>query len=87
MQTPGHLNPGLFKYPGDQQYRYNDVDHWIALAQKVEAAKFHGFFFADALGGYDVYKGPANLEPTLAAGAQLPMIDPSYYRTGDGSSY
>ncbi|KKY15495.1 putative xenobiotic compound family [Phaeomoniella chlamydospora] len=47
----GHLNPGLFKYPGDQQYRYNDVDHWIALAQKVEAAKFHGFFFADALGG------------------------------------
>ncbi|KAH9207617.1 hypothetical protein DL95DRAFT_468472 [Leptodontidium sp. 2 PMI_412] len=32
---------------------------------KFEAAKFHAIFFADALGGYDVYKGPANLEPTI----------------------
>ncbi|VUC28426.1 unnamed protein product [Clonostachys rosea] len=78
MQVPGHLNPGLWKHPNDQQKNYKNLNHWIELAKKLEAAKFHGFFFADALGGYDVYKGPQNLDATLSSGAQLPMIDPSY---------
>ena len=78
MQAPGHLNPGLFKFPGDTQSQYKSIKHWIDLAQKLEAAKFHGIFFADVLGGYDIYKGPANLEPTLPAAAQLPINDPLY---------
>lgn len=78
MQAPGHLNPGLFKYPKDKGRKYNDIHHWIALAQELEEAKFHAIFFADVLGGYDVYKGPANLEPTIPAASQIPINDPLY---------
>lgn len=78
MQAPGHLNPGLFNYPKDQGRKYKDIHHWIALAKELEDAKFHAIFFADVLGGYDVYKGPANLEPTIPAAAQFPINDPLY---------
>lgn len=78
MQAPGHLNPGLFKYPGDQGSEYKNIKTWIALAEKLEKAKFHAIFFADVLGGYDVYKGPANLEPTIPAASQFPINDPLY---------
>jgi hypothetical protein len=78
MQSPGHLNPGLFKYPGDAGRKYNDIKNWISLAKKLEDAKFHAIFFADVLGGYDVYKGPANLHPTIPAAAQFPINDPLY---------
>ncbi|KAL1981041.1 hypothetical protein VTN96DRAFT_3150 [Rasamsonia emersonii] len=78
MQAPGHLNPGLFRYPKDKGSQYKNLDHWIELARKLEAAKFHAIFFADVLGGYDVYKGPANLEPTIPAAAQFPINDPLY---------
>ena len=78
MQAPGHLNPGLFRYPKDLGRRYNDIHHWITLAKELEEAKFHAIFFADVLGGYDVYKGPSNLEPTIPAAAQFPINDPLY---------
>jgi hypothetical protein len=78
MQAPCHLNPGLHKHPLSQNHKYNSVKDWIKLAQKLEAAKFHAIFFADVLGGYDVYKGPANLEPTIPAAAQFPINDPLY---------
>jgi FMN-dependent oxidoreductase (nitrilotriacetate monooxygenase family) len=78
MQSPGHLNPGLFKYPADKGSQYNNIKHWIAVAQKLEKAKFHAIFFADVLGGYDVYKGPGNLGPTIPAAAQFPINDPLY---------
>ncbi|KAK2809107.1 hypothetical protein FQN50_004161 [Emmonsiellopsis sp. PD_5] len=78
MQSPSHLNPGIHRFPGDKGGEYTNIKHWISLAQKLEAAKFHAIFFADVLGGYDVYKGPANLEPTIPAGAQFPINDPLY---------
>ena len=78
MQAPGHLNPGLFKYPKDEGRKYNSMKHWMDLAKELEEAKFHAIFFADVLGGYDVYKGPANLEPTIPAAAQFPINDPLY---------
>lgn len=78
MQSPGHLNPGLWKHPKDGGKNYNDIQHWIALAKKLEAAKFHAIFFADVLGGYDVYRGPSNLHPTIPAAAQFPINDPLY---------
>ncbi|KAJ6166967.1 Nitrilotriacetate monooxygenase component A/pristinamycin IIA synthase subunit A [Penicillium chermesinum] len=53
MQSPSHLNPGLFRNPGDKGAEYKNLKTWIALAQKLEAAKFHAIFFADVLGGYD----------------------------------
>ncbi|CZT13606.1 related to thermophilic desulfurizing enzyme [Rhynchosporium graminicola] len=78
MQAPGHLNPGLWKYPADTSTKYASIKHWISLAQKLEAAKFHAIFFADVLGGYDVYNGPANLDATIAAATQFPINDPLY---------
>lgn len=78
MQSPSHLNPGLHRYPKDQGHNYTSLQNWIRVAQKLEAAKFHAIFFADVLGGYDVYKGPANLDPTIPAGAQFPINDPLY---------
>lgn len=78
MQSPCHLNPGLHRYPADKGRDYKSLKHWINLAQKLESAKFHAIFFADVLGGYDVYKGPQNLHPTIPAGAQFPINDPLY---------
>ncbi|KAJ5989519.1 hypothetical protein N7481_004729 [Penicillium waksmanii] len=78
MHSPAHLNPGLFRYPTDKGSEYKNIKYWIALAKKLEDAKFHAIFFADVLGGYDVYKGPANLDPTIPAGAQFPINDPLY---------
>lgn len=33
---------------------------------------------SQVLGGYDVYRGPANLHPTIPAAAQFPINDPLY---------
>lgn len=78
MHSPSHLNPGLFRYPTDQGPSYKNIQTWTNLAKKLEAAKFHAIFFADVLGGYDVYKGPGNLDPTIPAAAQFPINDPLY---------
>ena len=78
MQTPCHLNPGLYRYPNDTGRSYTSLQTWLSLAQKLESAKFHAIFFADVLGGYDVYKGPGNLDPAIASGAQFPLLDPLY---------
>ncbi|OOF90109.1 hypothetical protein ASPCADRAFT_135438 [Aspergillus carbonarius ITEM 5010] len=72
----GHQSPGLWRHPEDESYRFNDIDHWTELAKLLESAKFHGIFIADVLGGYDVYKGPRNLEPAIISGAQWPVNEP-----------
>lgn len=46
----GHQSPGLWRHPDDQSYRFNDLDYWTDLAQRLEKAKFHGMFIADVLG-------------------------------------
>lgn len=69
MTAPGHLAPGLWRHP-DQGPQ--TLQHWIDLAKKLEEAKFHGIFFADVLGIYDVYNGNG---PALASGAQIPILD------------
>ncbi|KAL4937285.1 luciferase-like domain-containing protein [Aspergillus oleicola] len=72
----GHQSPGLWIHPEDESHRFNDIEHWIELAQLLEGAKFHGIFIADVLGGYDVYKGPRNLNPAIVSGAQWPVNEP-----------
>ncbi|KAF7594746.1 hypothetical protein BBP40_008453 [Aspergillus hancockii] len=72
----GHQSPGLWRHPEDESHRFNDIDHWTGLAQLLESAKFHGIFIADVLGGYDVYKGPRNLDPAIISGAQWPVNEP-----------
>lgn len=81
----GHQSPGLWQHPEDHSSDFNDIDHWIEIAKLCEKAKIHGIFIADVLGGYDVYRGPRNLEPAIASGAQWPVNEPlvsgtSYYQ-------
>ncbi|KAG7292030.1 hypothetical protein NEMBOFW57_002061 [Staphylotrichum longicolle] len=72
----GHQSPGLWAHPDDQSTNFNDVKHWVKLAQLLEAANFHGIFIADVLGAYDVYKGPRNPDPAIISGAQWPVNEP-----------
>lgn len=46
----GHQSPGLWQHPQDRSHEFNDIDHWIKLAQLLESSKFHGMFIADVLG-------------------------------------
>ncbi|KAI9736595.1 MAG: hypothetical protein M1834_000798 [Cirrosporium novae-zelandiae] len=77
MASPGHLAPGLWRHPDDRAKDYLDLNYWVELAKFLEEAKFHGVFFADVLGIYDVYHGPENIGPALKGPAQFPIADPS----------
>ncbi|KAK5716939.1 hypothetical protein LTR17_016232 [Elasticomyces elasticus] len=74
MTAPGHLAPGLWRHPSQEK---QDLAHWVRLAKMLDEAKFHGLFFADVLGIYDVYGGPGNNGPALQAAAQIPILDVS----------
>ncbi|OBT42455.1 hypothetical protein VE00_06030 [Pseudogymnoascus sp. WSF 3629] len=76
MMCSGHQSPGLWRHPKDQSHRFNELEYWQDLAKLLEKGKFHGMFIADVLGGYDVYKGPQNLEPVKVSGAQWPVNEP-----------
>ena len=74
MTAPGHLAPGLWRHPDQDK---QDLGHWVRLAKMLDEAKFHGLFFADVLGIYDVYQGPGNNSPALQSAAQIPILDVS----------
>ncbi|MCE4070892.1 MULTISPECIES: LLM class flavin-dependent oxidoreductase [Pseudomonas] len=75
MNCVGHLSPGLWRHPRDQQAaRYTDIHYWIELAKTLERGRIDGLFLADVLGVYDVYHG--NADAALSAGAQVPANDP-----------
>lgn len=78
MNTPGHLSPGRWRHPRNKTAEYKKLSFWTDLAQLLDQANFHAMFIADTLGPYDVYKGPANVVPALASGAQFPVNDPLY---------
>ncbi|KAL6364741.1 hypothetical protein LRP88_00713 [Fusarium phalaenopsidis] len=72
----GHQSPGLWRHPDDRSWDFNNISHWVKLAQLLEKGKFHGIFIADVLGSYDVYKGPRNPDPAIISGAQWPVNEP-----------
>ena len=78
MNTPGHQAAGLWNHPSNHTDDYNKLSFWTELAKLLDDAGFHAMFIADTLGPYDVYKGPGNFVPALAAGAQFPVSDPLY---------
>ncbi|ODQ82587.1 hypothetical protein BABINDRAFT_29930 [Babjeviella inositovora NRRL Y-12698] len=77
MATSGHQSPGLWKHPEDKSPEYNTIEYWTNLAELLERGKFHSVFFADVLGGYDVYNGPQNITAAATSGAQWPVNEPS----------
>lgn len=78
INAPGHLSPGLWRHPRNATAGFNKLKYWTDLAQLLDKAGFHALFIADVLGAYDVYRGPANVDPVLASGAQFPIHDPLY---------
>ncbi|KAG5361905.1 Dimethyl-sulfide monooxygenase [Yarrowia sp. C11] len=76
MNTPNHLNAGLWRHPKNKQKNWNDLDHWVELAKLLEKGKFHAMFLADTAGVYDVYKTDKN--PAIQTGTQFPVNDPLY---------
>lgn len=45
----GHQSPGLWSHPRDKSWDFNNIKHWVELAQKLEKGKLHGIFIADVL--------------------------------------
>lgn len=78
MNTPGHLAPGQWRHPRNKTTDYKKLSFWVDIARLLDDAGFHAMFIADTLGPYDVYKGPANVQPALSSGAQFPVNDPLY---------
>ncbi|KAL4928150.1 LLM class flavin-dependent oxidoreductase [Aspergillus undulatus] len=78
MNTPAHMAPGQWRHPRNKTSNYTKLTFWTDLARLLDSAGFHAMFIADTLGPYDVYKGPANVVPALASGAQYPVNDPMY---------
>lgn len=78
MGCVGLQNPGLWAHPKDKSSTFDRLDYWINLAKLLERGKFNAIFLADVLGGYDVYNGPSNIAPAAKAGAQWPVLDPSF---------
>jgi long-chain alkane monooxygenase len=74
MLVPTHQSPGLWRHPAGEAARYKDLGYWVELARTLEGGGFHGMFFADILGQYDVYADSA--DETVRAGIQYPMLDP-----------
>ncbi len=60
---------GLWRHPTQEP---QTLDHWVRLAKFLDESGFHGIFFADVLGIYDIYNGNG---PALKSGAQIPIQD------------
>lgn len=74
MNCVAHQSPGLWRYPGDQAWKYKDIEYWQNIARIAERGLFDAVFIADVLGTYDVYSG--NDLAAIRQGAQTPVNDP-----------
>lgn len=74
MNTMGHLSPGLWRHPRDQERSYRDIEYWTELGRTLEQGLFDAVFLADVLGVYDVYGGSP--DAALRDAVQVPVNDP-----------
>jgi long-chain alkane monooxygenase len=75
MNTTGHIIQGTWRRPTAHQTDFNDLHHWVGLAQTLERGKFDAIFFADVVGLYAPYRGDER--KYFEAGLQVPSNDPS----------
>jgi long-chain alkane monooxygenase len=75
MNTTSHILQGTWRRPEARQTDFNDLDHWVELAQLLERGRFDTIFFADVIGLYAPYRGDAR--KYFEAGLQVPSNDPS----------
>lgn len=74
MNTASHITHGLWRDPHGDQIRFNDLDLWVSLAQRLEQGGFDAIFFADVVGLYGDYGG--GWEHHARLGLQIPSNDP-----------
>lgn len=75
MNTTSHIHHGQWRRPDAGQSEFNDVNTWINLAQRLEAAKFDAMFFADVSGLYG--DSDADFDVYANEGLQIPSNDPT----------
>ncbi|WP_336713904.1 LLM class flavin-dependent oxidoreductase [Arthrobacter sp. USHLN218] len=75
MNTASHIHHGQWRRPDAGQTEFNDIDTWVDLAQKLEAAKFDAMFFADVSGLYG--DADADFDVYAHEGLQIPSNDPT----------
>jgi FMN-dependent oxidoreductase (nitrilotriacetate monooxygenase family) len=52
MNCVSHITHGLWRLPGNNRERFNDIEYWIELAQLLESGGFDAVFLADVVGTY-----------------------------------
>ena len=75
MNCVSHITHGLWRLPGNNRERFNDIEYWTELAKLLESGGFDAVFLADVIGTYDVFRGSA--ETSIRQGLQIPNNDPS----------
>ncbi|WP_060633850.1 NtaA/DmoA family FMN-dependent monooxygenase [Pseudonocardia sp. EC080610-09] len=74
MNTPSHMNHGMWVHPDNNRHRYTDIDYWTGTARLLERGLFDALFLADVVGTYDVYG--SSRDAALERGVQSPNNDP-----------
>jgi len=74
MNCVSHITHGLWRLPGNNRERFNDIDYWLELAALLEDGGFDAVFLADVIGTYDVFRGSA--ATAIREGLQIPSNDP-----------
>jgi FMN-dependent oxidoreductase (nitrilotriacetate monooxygenase family) len=75
MNCVSHITHGLWRLPGNNRERHNDIEYWVELARLLESGGFDAVFLADVVGTYDVFRGSA--DTSIREGLQIPNNDPS----------
>ena len=75
MNCVSHITHGLWRLPGNNRERFNDIEYWTELAKLLEDGGFDAVFLADVIGTYDVFRESA--ETSIRQGLQIPNNDPS----------
>jgi FMN-dependent oxidoreductase (nitrilotriacetate monooxygenase family) len=74
MNCVSHITHGLWRLPGNNRERHNEMGYWLELAKLLEAGGFDAVFLADVVGTYDVFRGSA--DTSIREGLQIPNNDP-----------
>ena len=75
MNCVSHITHGLWRLPGNNRERFNDIEYWTELARLLEHGGFDAVFLADVIGTYDVFRGSAGT--SIRHGVQVPNNDPA----------
>ncbi|WP_116952848.1 NtaA/DmoA family FMN-dependent monooxygenase [Jiangella endophytica] len=74
MNCVSHITHGLWRLPGNNRERFNDIEYWLELARLLEDGGFDAVFLADVVGAYDTFRG--NAGTAVREGLQIPSNDP-----------